>query len=193
VRYEQPKDIRVIEDASDASVATYRAAGKARPRIVVERRWFTPAHLATAVFCVVWDGFAAFFCLTPPPTADPPLLLRAFPPLWVCLGLVITYGAVSVFVNRTRIVVDDGVLSIVQGPLPWPGNRRVAVEDLRQLFCEMVVGRGSRTYRLNALLTSGASTPLLVRLRDPDAALYLEELLEARLGIAHERVPGEYR
>ncbi len=192
MQYEKPKDIRVFEDESDAGFATYRVAGRPRPRIVIERRWFTPAHLGTAVLCIAWDGFAAFVYSIHPYAADPPLLLRAFPPLFVGLGLVITYATVSCFLNRTVIVVDDGVLSIVHGPLPWPGNRRVAVEDIRQLFCEMTGGQ-SRSYRLNALLTNGAFTPLLVRLRDPDTALYLEELLEARLGIAHERVPGEYR
>ena len=83
------------------------------------------------------------------------------------------------------------LISIVCG-IVNPSSGRVAVEDIRQLFCKMVGGQ-SRSYRLYALLTGGVTTPLLVRLRNPDTALYLEELLEARLGIAHERVPGEYR
>jgi hypothetical protein len=96
-------------------------------------------------------------------------------------------------VNSTRIAVEGGILTVRHGPLPWPGNRSLPVADLQQLFCEEVVGsKGSRSYRLNAVLKTGKKLRLVTALKEPDQALYLEQLLETRLGIVDVAVAGEY-
>jgi hypothetical protein len=96
-------------------------------------------------------------------------------------------------VNRTRIAVENGVLSVRHGPLPWPGNRTIAVAELAQLFCEEVIGnKGSRSYRVSALLKSGRKTQVLRGLGQADQALFIEQALERRLGITDVPVAGEY-
>ena len=187
----KPRNVRVLDDGSDESAATYRAAGTKAPRVVVERRWFTPALFGALLFCVFWDTIlVSWYGQALASKASSTMTLA--PLLHVAIGVSFTYATLCGFVNRTRIKVESGVLSIAHGPLPWSRNRKLAVENLRQLYCEEIVGRkGSRRYRLNALLTNGEKAPLLTGLTAP-GALYLEELLETRLGIPDEAVAGEY-
>jgi hypothetical protein len=189
----QPQGIRILEDAREESLATYRDAGTTALRFAVERRWYTPALFAAVVFCVFWDGFLVVWYGVAIAAKNAPLLMILFPVLHVAAGVAITYSTLCGFVNRTRITVEGGQLSVHHGPLPWPGNQAIAIESLRQLFCEEIVGsKGARSYRLSALLRTGEKNRLLSGLKEPDTALYLEELLEKRLGITDERVAGEY-
>jgi hypothetical protein len=99
-------------------------------------------------------------------------------------------------VNRTRIVVTSGILTIRHGPLPGLGSRTIPTAELHQLYCEEIEytdsdGHTSRTYRLNAVLKSGSKVDLL-DLPEADQAHYLEQLIEGRLGIVDAAVDGEY-
>jgi hypothetical protein len=188
-----PRRIRIIEDGSDEGMATYRVAGTSSPRLVIERRWFTPVLFGAVIFCTFWDGFLVLWYGMALASKHPPAMTIFFPLMHVGAGVAITYSTLCGFVNRTRITVENGVLTIAHGPLPWRGNRAVAIENLRQLFCEQIVGsKGRRSYRLNALLKTGEKAVLLSALPDPDSALCLEGLLEKRLGIADEPVAGEH-
>jgi hypothetical protein len=98
------------------------------------------------------------------------------------------------FVNRTRISIESGDLIVRHGPLPWPGNRTIPTDDLTQLYCEEHIGsKGSRSYSLNAMTKSAKKKiSLLARLPDADQVLYLEQLLEQRLGLVDVPVAGEF-
>ncbi len=189
----QPRRIRIIEDGSDEGMATYRVVGTSTPRLVIERRWFTPALFAAVIFCTFWDGFLVLWYGAALASKHPPAMMVFFPLIHVGAGVAITYSTLCGLVNRTRMTVENGVLTIAHGPLPWRGNRAVSIGNLRQLFCEQIVeSKGRRSYRLSALLKTGEKVALLSGLQEPDSALYLEELLEKRLGIADEPVAGEY-
>lgn len=68
----------------------------------------------------------------------------------------------------------------------------IPTEDLAQLYCDEQVGsKGSRTYSLNAMTRGSDKIVLLKALPDADQALYLEQLLERRLGLTDQSVAGE--
>ncbi len=172
----------------------YRGAPARRGALTIERRWFSPHYLFLALFCLVWDSFL-FSWYGMALRAEGPIvwLVVLFPLLHVAAGVGLTYSTLAGFFNRTVLRVTDAELDIRHGPLPWPGNRRVAAGDLKQLFCEERVGnKGSKSYHLSALRGDGSKLRLLT-LPAPDQALFIEQRVEERLGIADVEVGGEYR
>lgn len=190
-----PRNIRVLANEDESEVGSYRKNAMSHPHVVLERRWFSGAVVFTAFFCLCWDGMLVLWYrgLLSAGPHGPPLAVGLFPIIHVGAGLFLTYFALCGFVNRTNISVKDGILSVQHGPLPWRGNRRIAVDELAQLFCQEQVGsKGSRSYSLHALLKAGDKVPLLRGLTEPDQALYVEQILEKRLGIVDVPVAGEY-
>jgi hypothetical protein len=159
----QPGTIRIVEDEGEERMATYRTAGTVIPRLVVERRWFTPMAWVLAVAVIALEMVVAF-----------------------AFAISFEWGRGA---PDPRFTIQDGFLFVVHGPLPWPGRSAIPVDLVRQLFCQQI---GNRSYRLTALLTNGKKAMLLNWLAEPDCALYLEELLERRLGIPDEPVAGEF-
>jgi hypothetical protein len=119
-----------------------------------------------------------------------------FPLLHVAVGVGITYWTLATLVNATTIVARNGMLSVRHGPIPWWANCDVAIKDIEQLYCERQFVRGKRgsgrTYSVNALLTNGQKKIVLKSLTEGDEARFIEQEIEARVGIADARVVGEY-
>jgi hypothetical protein len=189
-----PRNIRLVADDVEMSGESYRTNAATHPHVVLERRWFTPALIFMVFFCLFWDGFlVVWYGAVLSGKGHPSAVMALFPLIHVSVGIFITYTTLCGFVNRTRIAVENGVLSVRHGPLPWRGNRDIPLSNLAQLFCREQVGsKGSRSYSLNALLKEGDSVPLIKSLNEPDQALYIEQLLEKRLGIVDVPVAGEY-
>jgi hypothetical protein len=172
------------------------------PRFRVERpgsglritwRWFTPAALFLAFFCVLWDGFlVAWYGVAL--TGRAPLAMVLFPLVHVAVGIGLTYVAVALFVNRTVVSVEKGTVAIRHSPLPWAWNRTLARGDVAQLFCTEKVKRGENsttvTYEVNVVLGSGRRLAVVKGL-EQDQALYVEQVLERQLGIGDRPVAGE--
>jgi hypothetical protein len=199
-----PRGIRVVVDETvppggpgetGETGEPYRLSAAAHPHVVLERSWFAPTVFFMAFFCVFWDGFLVFWYAMALSAKGAhahaaPLL---FPLLHVGAGIAITYTTICGFVNTTRIAIENGALSVRHGPLPWPGNRDVAIASIVQLFCREHVGnKGSRSYSVNALLKQGTTSTVLKGLTDAEQALYIEQIVEKRLGIVDAPVAGEY-
>ncbi len=120
------------------------------------------------------------------------------------IALVITYFAAVRAVNRHRVRVDAARLEISQGPLPWPGAKKLDASSIEQLFVtehESRVETGSegdrrveirRHYRLSAATRDKRRVVLL---RDPGGALqglWLEQEIEGVLGIGDTVVAGAH-
>lgn len=169
-------------------------------RLTLTRKWFTPAILFLAFFCVIWDGFLvvwygmAIFGASKMGAMSIVMLL--FPLLHVAVGVGLTYFTIASFFNSTVIEVARGSLKVTHGPLPWFGQVDLKVSDLSQIFCEEVRSNSRRSgtsfsYRVNAVLASGNKTRIVDALTDADQALYIEQAIETHLGIEDRRIPGE--
>lgn len=164
-------------------------------RLRVTWRWFSPAILFLVFFCVFWDGFLVFWYGVAF-REGAPLIMKIVPLLHVLVGLGLTYGALCGLINRTTIEAVGGYLTVRHGPLPVPGNRRVEVHELAQLFVTEKIHHSrktgiSHTYTLWAKLTSGRRIKILPRIGEPDQAIFFEQQIERYLGIRDEPVRGE--
>lgn len=161
----------------------------------LERRWFRPMLFFLLLFCIAWNGFLVFWYKHVGSDGD--ILAIVFPIAHVAAGVFLTYSTIAGFVNRTTVAAGEHYLTIRHGPLPWPGQREIAVRDLQQLFCQEHVTRvkdgTSVSYSLNAVLQSGRKLALVKGLPEADQALYLEHAIEKHLGITNRPVPGELR
>ena len=169
--------------------------------LAVSYRWFTPALFFMAFFCLFWDGFMVMWysiaisqILGGQPAA---WAMAAFGLLHLAVGLGITYSTIASFVNRTEIKLAGGTLTVRHGPMRWSGNHTLSVDDILQFYCSDRTHSNRRrhwsSYQLNVLKKDGTKLVLLGSLTEPEEALFLEERLEAKLGIAPRSVPGELR
>lgn len=190
-----PKRITIVSDELSPGIDTYRGSAAPNARLVVERSWFSASLFFLLFFCVFWDGFLVvwYIGLSQAKGNSGSIVAAIFPIFHVGAGVFITYTMLAGFLNKTRIAIESGNLVIRHGPLPWPGNRTIPTDDLAQLFCDEQVGsKGPRSYSLNAMTKSSDKLVLLKGLPDADQALYLEQLLEQRLGLVDVPVAGEF-
>jgi hypothetical protein len=193
-----PEGLRIVEAPTClASSDDYRGAPRTLDRFVVTRSWFSPQLFFQLFFCVAWDGFLVFWYATAiaaPAKAGP--FMFVFPIAHVAVGLALTYRTLAGFLNKTWIIATGESLTIRHAPLPWRGNRTIAVSDVHQIFCEKVASKGRRgsstSYALSVVLADGRKLQLITALPSADQALFLEQQLEERLGIVAAPVGGEY-
>lgn len=156
-------------------------------------RWYSPAAIFLTAFAVFWNGFICVWVSLA--VAGGAGAFALFATLHVLVGVVMAYGALSMFVNSTRVEASYGTLSVRHGPLPAFKKLDLPRDSLRQLYCVERLRSSRRstsvTYELQAVKADGASVAVLKGLEDAEQALYLEQELERFLAIADEPVRGE--
>lgn len=161
----------------------------------LSRRWFTPMALFLVFFCAAWDAFLVFWYGMALTQKEVPWLMVVFPIGHLAVGVGLSYFTLCLFLNRTVVSIAGGLLTVRHGPLPWPGNRELPVDDLEQLYCEEVISRGkngtSRTWKVHALDRRGAQVTLLSGLDDRTQARFIEQTVEEWLEIEDRPVEGE--
>ncbi len=161
----------------------------------IVRRWFSPKAVALLVFACLWDGFMVFWFGIAIRHGQWPM--AAFGSLHALVGLGLSYWVAALFVNRTTVTVLHGQLEISHGPLPVPGNRCLPAQDLEQLYTRQRVSHSkngtSISYELRASRRDGTDIKLIGGLDAEEQAAYMEQQIEAFLGIKDRRVPDAVR
>ena len=94
---------------------------------------------------------------------------------------------------------------IRHGPLPWFGNLRIEVSDIKQLYCEKYYGvltmgsfryvfrpkHATILYRVSAVLNNYQKIKLVTGIDSYDVAIFLENEIEAWLEIEDRVVADE--
>ncbi len=149
-------------DAAAAEGLVIRVHGSG---IEIVRRWFCDRTVGMTVFAIVWLTFVGFLSwkwltlgrtrpLWPIDTGFDllPLVINT---VFLAVGILYAYRAATEWLNRTHITVNREMLSVRHGPLPWPGNKVVAVAEIRQLHAtrsRWVSGSSrNRTYKFDLL------------------------------------------
>src|SRR6266545_6110628 len=104
--------------------------------------WFRPTYVFMLLFCIVWDSFLVFWYRTALAHPSPSSIALWFPIGHVAVGIGLTYSTIAGFVNRTRVGVNAGEITIRHGPMPWIGNRNIPAGEIRQLFREETISSG---------------------------------------------------
>jgi len=105
--------------------AAYREPAGPRKRLVITREWVRPSTALDGMITVLVGGAAAGIFVTAP--IGLPIVVGA---VLAGVGSVMTYGTARKLFNKTRIVVEDGVLTISNGPLPGPKGTSLPLADV---------------------------------------------------------------
>jgi hypothetical protein len=123
-------------------------------------------------------------------------MFTLFPLLHVAAGVGITYTALAGWLNRTRISVDQGKVSVRHGPLPWLGNKDIEGSMLKQLYSKEKISRGrnssSTSYEVHAIMSNGRNVKLVSGLESSEQALYIEQEIERYFRIEDAPVRGQF-
>lgn len=94
------------------------------------------------------------------------------------------YVAAAKWLNATTVTVDQRMLSVSIGPLPWAGGVRIPIDDIEQLDVSARVGNYNRIhdFRVHARLANGERRTLVHNLASAPDAQFLLEHLEDALG-----------
>jgi hypothetical protein len=146
--------------------------------------WRVLAILLLGVGCIVFP-----FLL---PTA------RQFrvPPTWALLapvlfplGLLCVYLGLAGWVQKTVIQVTPRRLTVHHVPLPWVGQRRFEIDDIKALWC---VARDHRnhpmTFGIRIAFKRGMTRVLISGLPDRSQARFIQQELTKALGLDWVRV-----
>jgi hypothetical protein len=154
------------------------------PAFRIEWKWPRLMALPLALFSIAWDAFLVSWYSGALTQDNVPATMVLFPIPHVVVGLVLPYVAITFWLNSTFVEIEAGDLRIRHRPLPFPGRRTLRLVDVQQLFCVERTGRkGSVAYEVMARLTSGRETKLVGGLSTEREARFIEQRLEARLGL----------
>jgi hypothetical protein len=165
--------------------------------IEIVRTWFGSQVLFITAFAVFWDGFLfSWYSMLGEFKGGMDSMFFYFPLIHVAVGVGITYYALCGWLNRTRITVGRGKVSVRHGPLPWFGNREMDSSAIKQLYAKEMISTSRNgttvSYDLNALTRDGRSIKFVGGLENSDQALYIEQEIEKFLGVKDGPVKGEY-
>jgi len=135
-----------------------------------------------------------------------PAVLRLSPPggAWSFLGISVAMLVTvswALLTSRSVLTVDARTLRVWNRRWVFPRRRTFRVDDLVQIYGlkvkgEVLVRTERRTffrYHLAAILQDGDRVLVIPNLECPKECRYLEAVLEARIGIADQPVPGELK
>jgi hypothetical protein len=155
-------------------VPTNVVCEKKATHITLTERWFSWTSVVMAPFCILSDAaVVGVYALMPKGDIALPAFLALLP--GILLALWASYYVLARLVNRTVVRVTASELSLRHGPLPWPGNRSLLVQHVKEFHCGQRASRNYagdvwETYTLNAVLEDGRQVELLHKIGSPGAA-----------------------
>jgi len=164
--------------------------------LVITRRWMHVGAIFLIPFCIVWDSFLVGI-ITATSSPGVPWFVRLFPLAHVCVGVGLTYYTLALLLNRTRIIVTHGSVTVSHGPLPWTGWREIMAGQIDQLFCKEILRHTkqgvSTHYEVWVTLVDGTQSKLVGVGINAEQALYIEQQIEIMLDLKDRAMSGEVR
>jgi hypothetical protein len=163
--------------------------------IVIEKKWFSIAHLGTLLFALLWNGFTFFF-YSLMMAGNVSVIILLFPVLHIMVGLWLLYYSLCGFVNKTIIRANQHELSVRHVPLPWNGDKLIERACIQQLYIleQTKKHRGSiiYSYDVQVVIHNHRNISLIKGLDTPEEALFIEKKIEQFLRIEDRPVEGAY-
>ncbi len=128
--------------------------------------------------------------------SDRDWLLRLFSLTFIVIGIGTAYFSLALLLNKTHIYTSKKALEIKQRPLPWIGNMRLDVANIKQLFSKRKIKRSSNrstsvSYEVHVITTDNKEIKLVSGLAKKEQAWFIENEIEKYLGIEDASVRGE--
>jgi hypothetical protein len=158
--------------------------------ITISYRWFQPLAIFLVFFCFIWDGIlVVFYTAMLADSKGTPIVAMLFPLLHVAVGIGLTWYTISLFINKTYIVITKHNLSIQHKPLPtffFKKNIELDRMDVEQVYIKEVISRGkngtSYSYDLFYLDKNSRSKKILNE-SDSETAMFIRRKIEKYFGI----------
>jgi len=131
-------------------------------------------------------------------------------PSWalaIAVGLIgvsllgVFYSGLVKVVNKINIFASKEKFEIKHEPLPWFGNKKLDVSNIKQLYSKELITHSTSSssgssrvrvsYELHVITEDEQDVILLSDLENSNQALYLEQKIEKYLGIKNKKVRGE--
>jgi hypothetical protein len=163
--------------------------------LVIEKKWFTLAHVGTLLFALLWNSFTFFF-YSLMMAGNVSIIILLFPILHVMVGIWLMYYTICGFFNKTVIRANQHEISVRHEPLPWSGDTLIERVCIRQLYIleQTKKHRGSLiySYDVQVMIHDGRTICLVKGLDTPEEALFIEKKIEQFLRIEDCPVEGAY-
>jgi hypothetical protein len=172
-----------------------------RSELDIEINWFRAAKKSGMAFLIfftiVWNLILLPFVLTAILAGQIEILF--FTSLHLAVGLGLIYKLATLFLNTSRVIVDDQYIEFETRPLrlPWTKRKRYKTQDVTQLYVTKYVssrtnGVANYAYGLYAIMKGGKKVKLLDQM-NLETQMYLEQEIERFLKIKDQSVSGEVR
>lgn len=173
-----PKDFEVRRELSTLYISI--------PWRSVRNKWFM------TIFAVLWDLFMVpFIALALSGNTEVALFIS----LHFAVAVGITFYVLALWINSTKIRVDNSGIQVWHTPIPVPFTPRhfIPADEITQFYVEEYVpsrtnGRPDITFALRCKTKNGKDIRLVPGFTDPSGALYLEQEIEKFLKIADRPV-----
>jgi hypothetical protein len=154
------------------------------------------AGYALLTFSIAWFSFLVFWYQTLSTSKDAPWLFWVFPIGHIGVGFGTLRHALIQLLNRTEVVVSP--TEVIVRDVPIPNRRKVIVDRaaIEQVFCrreEHKNSDGNVSFNYSVLVSTKAGEDQVIFPSLPlaEEALYIEQFIEARLGVVDTPVAGE--
>jgi hypothetical protein len=85
--------------------------------------------------------------------------------------LFVGYLGLSGILNKTIVEIANRTLFVKHGPIPYPRNRAIPVENVISAYCEKIEGKPGRfTHNLRVIISNGKGVTLLGGLHEESIA-----------------------
>jgi predicted RNA-binding Zn-ribbon protein involved in translation (DUF1610 family) len=158
----------------------------------IKIRWLSAASKFAITFAVIWNsfvfgtGYLTFF-LNSQHVGLPVMALYGFLGI---IGLWSTYSAICELINTTTIILQSDKIQFWTAPLSFSGKKVFIISDIANLSLERVEGGQQNNRRIfnhfiNIQFRNG-NIERLCRVQDMNEGIYVERILEERLGLTDD-------
>ncbi len=159
--------------------------------LIIEFNWNRLTGAVLFIFSLIWNGMLIFMI------SQMPSEFIIFTFIHAGVGVFIFYYGLCNLLNKTTVTCTNDGLTLKSGPLPAFNNKKIAKENIQQLYFTQIVTQNKNTstisYRLNMLDLNNRSTRLIKTLPDAESAQFLELRLEKFFKIKNVEVAGEFK
>lgn len=153
------------------------------------RKWENKSKYFLTVFSLFWNSITLSIfgsLIMKGAFAQAPFML-----LHVAVGLITAYLALAFWLNKTYITLQNGILEVKNGPLPFGRNVRMNGSDITQVLIKDYVAysqnkRPVHALMLEAQLANGKKQDLIKGIYNYPEAVQLERMIEDHLRIKDE-------
>jgi hypothetical protein len=157
-----------------------------------QRHWNSGAIFLT-FFVIFWDGFLIMWYTIAFRTGE--WVMAAFASIHALVGVVLTYWLLSSYLNKTRIAITSEQVKVTTSPVFVHAPRTFDSESIDQVYVRRTNYQvnGSYHYEVMVSLFGEGNRKLSGGFQEYEDAAYIEQEVEAYLGIEDHPVTGEAR